>query len=452
MMEDETGFEPLFEFEAPKYVDLRYAASEEGFNDGADDWFDQMKTKSSSIDSNLRSSSRDSENAKRGERTTWKELTSNKPSSESNLRTDSHMVTARIVQLQQKNGAVTRQQCAVQCDKTRKFQTADPIKEVDESQQVLTEATNQINLLSLGHNHSQSEPSVSNKFKKNSSKIYSLMKPGMIPSSVNEAKHKGNSPENNDTIRMTSIERKKGVAKNTLAKRVPIELSTERYHSEAKAKNISVTEVLPSNTSTPNRNNQVAERQRTTTNKRISACHTTQPKTPKFFTDERALRHRERVEKLREQSKAFIEPKTPKEYGLSWKPQPTRAKTPHFRSDLRLRHCVEKVLLEREKQSHSSRPKELPRIVAFGQHTARRAEMYKQQKNILSHEEMELMKIEDERRKLRETIMKSRDNFKRALDAPILATSNIQIRKSTVPKEFHFHTQRHQTEHYSVPL
>jgi hypothetical protein len=51
-MENEETVEPLFEFEAPKYVDLRYAASEEGFNDGADNWFDQIQESSDPSNNN----------------------------------------------------------------------------------------------------------------------------------------------------------------------------------------------------------------------------------------------------------------------------------------------------------------------------------------------------------------------------------------------------------------
>ncbi|EME29567.1 hypothetical protein Gasu2_69120 [Galdieria sulphuraria] len=442
-MEDETRVEPLFEFEAPKYVDLRYAASEEGFNDGADEWFDQMKRNSSSTDTNYNFSSHDSESGKRHKTAKGTELSASKRFPKGKFRIDCNMVTARTKQSQLKNDGISH-------DEPKKLNIASPRTQGDDREQILTETTNQINLLSLkGQNHLKIQPNVSKGMQRNSHKLYSSTRAEkLLVPCENEPKTLGDSISKVHAFKITSNKKNKDIVKNMLAKRVPIGNSNEEVDGELEARNMSRTEVFSSKArdSLPHkkathRNKKATERQKTGTNKRISNCHTTQPQTPNFLTDERALRFRERVEKLREQSKTVMEPRTPKEYGLAWKPKPTQAKTPCFRSDARLRHCVEKALEEREKQSHANRHKEFPSVVAFGQHTARRAEMYKQ-KSINSHEEMELRRIEEERRKLRETIMKSRENFQRALDAPNLAANSVKTRKSTVPKEFQFHTLR----------
>jgi hypothetical protein len=439
-MENEETVEPLFEFEAPKYVDLRYAASEEGFNDGADNWFDQIQ-ESSDPSNNNQFFLQKSEKRVNDDKNAPTEKSPIDQNRNGDCGAKDNMVTARE--------AYSKPKSAVSMfEEQEKLKKTERTAQESNNQHILTEATNQINLLSLNDQGpvARQKGETGRVHHNWPSRTENPVK--TAGSGVNDSKFLVDPVSKSSALKVSLNEKRSNVAPNMVAKRVPVGCLKKIDTGKSETSSVGETEVVSSNdrevlpqSTVLQRESGAVQRQKSKTNKTAPASHTTHPQTPKFLTEERALRYRERLDKLREQSKPFIEPKTPKKHGLAWKPIPTQATTPHFRSDSRLRHCVEKAVLERNKQSFASKSThEIPKAIIFGQHTARRAEMHKQ-KELQSHEEIELVRIECERKKLRKTIMQSRESFKRALEAPILATNSVQIRRTTVPKEFHFHTK-----------
>eukprot|EP00871_Galdieria_phlegrea_P000379 jgi/Galph1/1341/GphlegSOOS_G5953.1 len=445
-MADEETFEPLFEFEAPQYVDLNFAASEQGFYDGADEWFDKMATDSFSNgqDRKIPSLPTEKHQALNGKEKSERNKT---PSTNQPEEKESGMITSRAM-------AKPTDAKSIKTKKEVEIHQSDN-QTKEESETVLTETTNQLNDLSLDTrlpSHSRNANSPQN----TSESISSITQ-----DESNDTKQK--QPKHYLRISDASLQHKgtsatQNLSASMMAKRVPIIQTNNNAPTSLKPTYLQST--MSSTLKDRHIEQQPGEPKRmknlaaTSKEPRVVSCeentrhitnmNNTVPHTPRFLTAERALRYQQRLEELREQSKLLVVPRTPRIYGKNWKPETTKAKTPHFRSDLRLRHCVERALKEREAQQQSSHFAQEPGRFIFGQNTARRAEVYRNErkKSILSFEEMELQRIEQERKELHERIMKSIDNFHRAQEeSSRVALSNTHLRKRcTVPKEFRFAT------------
>jgi len=171
---------------------------------------------------------------------------------------------------------------------------------------------------------------------------------------------------------------------------------------------------------------------------------------PALRTEQRACLHKERRKSSTDINQKMNEPRTPKNYGESWKPSITIPHSPKFHSERRLRHCVERSLQQRPNEKTKpvkvvrgggSLTLTVPESPTF--YTQKRAEAYRALKGVpLTYEEEEMHKIQAEREALRKTIQSGRQVCAKAIhfndSRPSKERNN---REATIPRKFNFATE-----------
>ncbi|GJD11937.1 hypothetical protein Gasu2_60540 [Galdieria sulphuraria] len=416
MAEVAEEYDPKYEFLAPKYVNLLEAASEAALYDGADEWFDQLQSKTELVKESL---------------VTQQEIRSKEQKSSLDTKNEGERNAGYLGQ--------SGKELYGEVDSTTHFQEKNASEKENYSGQINAKGSVEENREKKEYPVTQKEetspPSLSNSRDSHSSQPVDQQPHKTFPIKGNEGfsniKHYSKSEKSILTEQLESGNRNKVQHKNKYFNGSRCDESIVTKGSRCKTANsVQHVEESKQNLSCVRKNRSVGP--------------------PAFRTEQRAFLHKERRKSSTDMNSKVNEPRTPKNFGASWKPRITIPQSPKFHSERRLRHCVERAL-----RPEPNAKMQLVKVVrrVHGQtltvpespifHTQKRADTHRALKGVpLTYEEEEMQKIQAERNALRKTIRSGRQNCAKTFNFHDLKpTKDTNQRMATIPRTFTFATQ-----------
>ncbi|GJQ08556.1 hypothetical protein GpartN1_g347.t1 [Galdieria partita] len=417
MAEIAEDYDPKYEFLAPKYVNLLEAASEAALYDGADEWFDQLQSRTELVKESL--------------------------------------VTKQEMSYEQQNSSVDTNN-----EGERQTGYSGQSKRESHNEQVSTLHFQETNA-SEKENYS-GELNIRNSVKEiSNSQVYSAsQEEGKRPASMrNNSDNHSNQPSVDLQQHRTFLEKENEVSSDIEHYRKS-EISILTHHFETSNENkIQLENKYFNNSKYPDTTTTKEWRRKSAkliqivgeSNQNQSLSRENRGTGPPAFrTEQRAFLHKERRKSSTDFNSKVNEPRTPKNFGASWKPGITIPHSPKFRSERRLRHCVERALqqgpngkMETSKvvRQVGGQTLTVPESPTF--RTQKRAETHRALKGVpLTYEEEELQKIQAERNAVRKMIHSGQQMCARTINFNnVKSTKETNQRMATVPRTFTFATQ-----------